>query len=209
MPRVFLASIVLLLSTLAVSQSTSPEALYERGMDAISGAGYSRNDLQGLDYFRRSADLGYGPAQVVLGYLYETGTITTGSQSQAIDWYRKAAQQGDPLAQYLLGRRYFLGNGIPQDPTAAQKWLKAAVDQNNPFAAYYLGRLMADRDYTKAPAFYQIAASQGIPPAQYYYAKTLKDGRGVPQDRFNAYVWFIVALDAGYSIAQTDLSELD
>jgi uncharacterized protein len=209
MRRVLLSCVFLCCSALAFGQSSSPEALYERGMDAISGAGLSRNDLQGLDYFRRSADLGYGPAQVVLGYLYEMGTITTGSQSQAIDWYRKAAQQGDPLAQYLLGRRYFLGNGIPQDPTAAQKWLQAAVDQNNPFAAYYLGRLMADRDYTKAPGFYQIAASQGIPPAQYFLAKALKDGRGVPQDRFNAYVWFVVALDAGYTAAQTDLSELD
>ena len=68
---------------------------------------------------------------------------------------------------------------------------------------------MADTDYTKAPAFFKVAAEQGLPAAQYFYARALKDGRGVTADRFNAYVWFIVALDAGYSSARADLTELD
>lgn len=209
MRRTILSVVVVLISALSFAQSASPEALYERGMDAISGAGPSRNDRDAIEYFRRSAQLGYGPAQVALGYFYETGTITAGSQSQAVDWYKKAANQGDVLAQWMLGRRYYLGGGVPQDPIAAQKWLEPAADQGNPFAAYYLARIMADRDYNKAPALYKTAADQGLPPAQYLYAKALKEGRGIALDRFNAYVWFVVALDAGYAIAQMDLSELD
>ena len=197
------------LSAIAFAQSTSPEALYERGMDALQSAGYSHSDVEAVNYFRRSASLGYGPAQVALGYFLETGTTVAASQTEAIDWYRKAAQQGDPLAQWMLGRRYYLGNGVAQDLNQAQKWFKQAADQGNSFAAYYLGRVMTDRDYTKAPALYQTAANQGIPPAQYYYGKVLKEGRGVPQDRFNAYVWLVIALDAGYPAAQTDLAELD
>jgi uncharacterized protein len=209
MRRILMLFFALLTTTIVIAQSTSPEALYERGMDAISGAGQSRNDIQALDYFRRSADLGYGPAQTALGYFYETGTLTAGSQSQAVEWYRKAANQGDVLAQWMLGRSYFNGGGIQQDLEAAQKWLKQAADQRNPFAAYYLARIMADRDYTKAPALYKIAADQGLPPAQYFYAKALKEGRGIALDRFQAYVWFVVALDAGYSLAARDLAELD
>jgi len=209
MRRIILLFFVVLMSLPAWGQSTSPEALYERGMDAISGAGFSRNDREALDYFRRSAELGYGPAQVVLGYLYDTGTMTAGSQSEAVDWYRKAANQGDVLGTWMLGRRYYLGNGVPQDINAAEKWLQQAADQNNPFAAYYLGRIMADRDYAKAPALYKLAADQGLPQAQYRYAKTLADGRGIAQDRFNAYVWFVVALDAGYSPAAQEISDLD
>jgi uncharacterized protein len=198
-----------LASAFAFAQSSSPDALYERGMDAISGVGPSHNDLEGIDYFRRSADLGYGPAQIALGYYYETGTVILANQSQALDLYRKAAGQGDLLASWLAGRRYFLGNGVPRDLEAAQKWLKPAAQQNNAFAAYYLGRIMADRDYSKAPALYKIAADQGLPQAQYFYAKTLKDGRGIPQDRFNAYVWFSISLDAHYTAASTDLAEID
>ena len=209
MHRILMAVSLVLVSLSVSGQSSSPEALYERAMDEISGAGLSRNDLQAVDTFRRSAELGYGPAQVALGYFYEMGQLTTGSQSQAVEWYRKAANQGDVLAEYMLGRSYFLGGGIQQDMIAAQKWLKAAADQGNPFAAYYLGRIMADRDYPKAPALFKAAADQGIAPAQYYYAKALKDGRGGEMDRFSAYVWFVIALDAGQSRAASGLSELD
>jgi len=92
---------------------------------------------------------------------------------------------------------------------AARKWLKLAADQKNAFGAYYLGRLMADQDFTKAPALYKIAADQGLPQAQYFYAKALRDGRGVTQDRLTAYVWFSIAADAGYTPANTDLNALD
>jgi len=209
MPRAILSSIAVFVATIAFAQSTSPDALYERGIDAITGIGVSRNDTLGVDYFRRSADLGYGPAQIALAYYYETGTGVASDPTQALDLYRKAAQQGDPLAGWLTGRQYFLGKGVPRDLDAAQKWLKLSADQNNAYGAYYLGRLMADRDFTKAPKLYKIAADQGLPQAQYFYAKTLKEGRGVPQDRFTAYVWYTIAADAGYSAAAANLGELE
>lgn len=209
MRRTLFVVSVVLLSITVFAQSNSPEALYDRGMDAISGAGLSRNDLQALDYFRQSAEMGYGPAEVVMGYFYETGTITTSNHNQAIEWYRKAAEHGSTLAQWMLGRRYYLGGGIPQDPITAQKWLQPAADHGNPFAAYYLGRIMDDRDYTKAPALFKVAADQGITAAQYFYAKALNDGRGIAMDRLTAYAWFVVALDGGYYAARTDLSDLD
>lgn len=213
MRRTILSSILLLScvlwSALAFAQSTSPDALYERGMDAITGIGPSRNDSLGVDYFKRSSDLGYGPAQIALAYYYETGTFLVRDPGHALDLYRKAAVQGDPLAAWLAGRLYFLGGPVPQDLDAARKWLKVAADQNSAYGAYYLGRVMADRDYTKAPALYKIAADQGLPQAQYFYAKTLKVGRGIPQDRFTAYIWYSIAADAGYSAANADLNEID
>jgi uncharacterized protein len=209
MRRNILSSILVLSSAIAFAQSVSPEALYDRGVDAITGVGTSRNDSLGVDYFRRSADRGYGPAQIALAYYYEAGTVPAGTPSQAVELYRKAAQQGDPLAGWLAGRSYFLGSGVPRDLDAAQKWLKLSADQNNAYGAYYLGRLMADRDYTKAPKLYKIAADQGLPQAQYFYAKTLKDGRGIAQDRFTAYIWYTIAADAGYVAANADLGELN
>jgi TPR repeat protein len=207
---VFLAPILaLLMSAFSMAQSESPDALYERGMDAITGVGASHNDALGVDYFKRSSELGYGPAEIALGYYYEMGTFITGNQGQpSVDLYKKAAVQGDPLGAWLTGRRYFLGNGVPKDLDAARKWLKMAADQNNAFGAYYLGRLMADKDYTKAPALYKIAADQGLPQAQYFYGKALKEGRGVAQDRFNAYVWLNIAVDAGYAAANPELNDL-
>ena len=210
MRRTILCAILVLLGALAASgQSTSPDALYERGMDAITGVGSSRNDTLGIDYFRRSAQLGYGPAQIALGYYYESGSFIAREPAQALDLYRKAAQQGDPLAGWLAGRLLFLGIGGVADHDAALKWLKISAGQNNAFGAYYLGRLMADKDYTKAPKLYKIAADQGLPQAQYFYAKSLRDGRGIAQDRFTAYIWYTIAVDAGYRAANADLNELD
>jgi len=209
MRRTILSAVVLLLSALSFGQSTSPEALYERGMDAITGVGPTRNEVAGKDYFRRSSELGYGPAQIALGYYYETGTMADHDPAHAVELYRKAAQQGDPLAGWLAGRIYFLGSMGSRDLDQAQKFLKIAAEQNSAYGAYYLGRLMSDSDFTKAPRLYKIGADQGLPQAQYFYAKTLKEGRGIPQDRFTAYIWFTIALDAGYSIAGADLNEID
>jgi len=214
MPRILLIINLALWSALAFGQSSSPDALYERGMDAITGIGASRNDALGADYFKRSAAVGYGPAQIALAYYYETGTYFPRDPQQALDLYRKAAQQGDPLAGWLAGRLYFLPASASHDPDAARKWLKVSADRSNAFGAYYLGRLMADPDYakgdyTKSPALYKIAADQGLPQAQYFYAKALKEGRGVPQDRLTAYIWYSIAVDAGYAAASPDLNELD
>src|SRR5882757_4588477 len=115
MRRALFSAVVVLISSLSFSQSSSPEALYEHGLDAISGANTSRNDHDAIEYFRQSAEQGYAPAQVALGYLLDTGTLMAGSQTQAIDWYKKAASQGDMLASWVLGRRYYLGGGVPQD----------------------------------------------------------------------------------------------
>jgi len=197
-----------LLSALAFAQSDSPSALYDRGMIALTAMGPVHNDQQGLDMLRRSALRSYAPAQTALGYYYETGTLVQNDLGQAIDFYRKAAIQGDPLGSWLLGRRYYLGNGGQRDLDSAAKALKNAAAQNNPFAAYLLGRIMAERDFTKAPALYKVAADQGLPQAQYFYARALKEGRGVPQDRFTAYVWFTIALDANYTAANADLADI-
>ena len=209
MRRTILSSILVLMSAMACAQSTSPDSLYDRGIDAITGVGDSENEPLGVDYFRRSAELGYGPGQIALAYYYESGTVLAINQTQAVELYRKAAQQGDPLAGWLVGRHYFLGNGVPRDLDVAQKWLKQSADQGNAYGAYYYGRLLADRDYAKAPKYYKVAADLGLPQAQYFYAKALKDGRGIAQDRFTAYIWYTIAADAGYSAAAADLTELD
>jgi TPR repeat protein len=168
--------------------NATPEQLFEAGMNALSGSASTRENFSAVEYFRRSAQKGHAPAQVVLGYFYDTGAIVAQDSREAADWYKKAAEQGDPLGQWLVGRLYFSGSGLPRDYAFAEKWLTAAANQNNPFGAYLLGLVMAERDYTKAPRWFQMAAEQGLPQAQYRYAQLLKDGRGVAQDRALAYV---------------------
>jgi TPR repeat protein len=168
--RRFLVPLCLLLSSLALSQSgtlglNAPQ-LYQKGMNSLLGVGLSRNDLNAIDYFRRSAELGYPQAQVSLGYFYDTGSIVPRDSQQAADWYKKAARQDDRLADWLLGRLYYTGDGVPRDLNTADSWLLKAANQGDPFGQYLLGLIRLERnDYANAADWFGKASRQGLPCA--------------------------------------------
>jgi TPR repeat protein len=189
------------------SQLISPDELFRRGMNAFAGSGPGRSDASAVTDIERSAEQGYAPAQTVLGYLYENGIFLTSSPGQAVEWYSKAAKQGDGIAQYALGRACF--NAVWGDKADGRKWLKFASDQGNPFAQYLLGRALEERDYTAAPAQYRKAAEQGIPLAQFRLGLLLKEGRGVPVNKPEAYTWLLLSFEAGVKSAEAPLRELE
>lgn len=214
--RCFRAAPVILLVfvvTTSFAQSNAgptPEQLYEKGMNAMTGLGLTRNDLNATEYLRRSAELGYVPAQVVLGYLYETGTVVTREPGQAADWYRKAAEQDDVLGEELLGRMIFSGQATTRDLNEAEKWLQKAASHGDPFSEYLLGMIRLERsDYGQAAEWFHRAANQGLPQAQRQLGELLKQGKGVSIDKFEAYVWLLVSFDAGNANVASDLQELE
>jgi uncharacterized protein len=185
-------------------------ALFEKGMNALEGSSATRSGANAIDYFHRSSDLGFAPAQVVLGYLYETGRNTTAGPREALEWYKKAARQDDPLAQWLVGRMIFLGEVPPRDLNEASSWLEKSSAHDHPFAEYLLGKIALERnDYTQAAKRFRQAAEQGLPQAQWQLAMLLRDGQGVTLDKFEAYVWMLVSYDGGLRAAATDLQALE
>ena len=79
-----LAVCVTLLSfpaTLPAQQNKKAIDLYEKGMNALSGSSTSRSVLDAASYMRQSAELGYAPAQVMMGYLSKTGAAALPSAS--------------------------------------------------------------------------------------------------------------------------------
>jgi len=184
--------------------------LFEKGMNALEGSNVTRSGLNAIDYFRRSSDLGFAPAQVVLGYFYETGRNTPAEPGEALEWYKKAARQDDPLAQWLAGRLIYSGIASPRDLNEASAWLEKANAHDNPFAEYLLGKIALERnDYTRPADRFQQAAQRGLPQAQQQLALLLRDGRGIPLDKFEAYVWMLVSNDSGLRAASTDLQALE
>ena len=77
--------------------NATPEELFNAGMNAFTGEANTRDPAVAREYFRRSADQGYAPAQVVLGFLYDTATTVPASPEDASSWYRRAAVGGDSL----------------------------------------------------------------------------------------------------------------
>lgn len=183
--------------------------LYEKGMNALIGTGVSRSDLNAVDYIRRSAELGYPQAQVTLGYFYDTGNVLTLEPDQAASWYKKAALQDDSLGEWLLGREIYLGVGI-RDLNEASTWLQKAARHDDPFGQYLLGQIRLERnDDSQAADLFRKAANQGLPQAQQQLGLLLKQGRGMSEDKFEAYIWLLVSFDAGNEKVANDLQQLE
>jgi len=184
--------------------------LFDKGMNALLGSPANRNDVTALDSFHRSAELDYAPAQVVLGYLYQTGRFVAPDPMQAFDWYKRAAGQDDPLAEWLVGYMIYTGAVPPRDLNEASLWFQKAAAHNDPFGQYLLGRVKLDRkDYAGAALWLQKAAIQGVPQAQQQLGLLLLQGRGVPEDKFGAYVWLLLSAETSHRSLNYDLQGLE
>jgi TPR repeat protein len=64
------------------------------------------------------------------------------------------------------------------------------------------------RDEAQAAKWYQLAAEQGVPEAQFQYALMLIDGRFVPKDAKGAYALMQAAAEAGNALAQFNFAQL-
>lgn len=117
------------------------------------------------EWFRKSAEQGYAPAQVQLGVGYLVAPRGSGirkDSKKAVELFQKAAEQGNPNAQYELGALYFDGQGVA-------------------------------RNYFKAAEFYLLAAHQGHTGAQTATGIMYHQGLGVNRDYVLALQWFMIA----------------
>ena len=73
-----------------------------------------------------AAEQGNADAQLILGYMYDTGRGIPQNDTEAVRWYRMAAEQGNATAQLKLGVMYFEGRGVPQNDTESVQWFRWA-----------------------------------------------------------------------------------
>ncbi len=97
---------------------------------------------------------------------------------EALLWYRKAAAGGSMVAMDQIGTIYALGGN--------------GVVQS----------------YSKAMAWYLKGAQTGSGAALYNIGRLYQHGRGVPQSREMAILWFKKAISAGYAPAQRAIKRL-
>ena len=66
------------------------------------GEGTEMNFLLSYSWFKKSAESGYTPAQVSLGYIYDQGMGTEQNKIKAFMWWKIASMHGDSDAMTLL-----------------------------------------------------------------------------------------------------------
>ncbi|NOR50781.1 MAG: hypothetical protein GQ530_07105, partial [Desulfuromonadales bacterium] len=100
----------------------SASSIYEKGLAFEFGEGVPQDYRTAFEFFKKSADQDYAPAQYKLGLAYTYGQGTEKDHEAAVEWYKKSAAQGYALAQRTLATLYMSGDGIEQNKPLALAW---------------------------------------------------------------------------------------
>lgn len=190
-----------------------------------NGKSANGDDEEAARLFQQAADLGYAPAQYILGECYALGRGVPTNVSQAYELFKQAAGKGHEAAQrkvaqyrfdaksaYGQGLQYLYEKGPAYEGKAARQfWL--AAEKGHAEAQYHLGLCYAEgsgvkKHNTLAAKLLWQAAKQGHAKAQYNLGLCYAEGRGVGKDEKKAASWFLQATKQGHSEAQDHLGEL-
>ena len=113
--------------------------MYETG-----SGGFSQNDRQAADWYRRASERNLADAQTKLAYLYAAGRGVEQSQIEAERLFRKAAEQGEGVAQANLAAMYASGSfGHTKDLVLAYVLTSHAADMGKNLAIRNLPEIRA------------------------------------------------------------------
>ena len=105
---------------------------YELAMAHASGDALEQDYTKAFEYFTRSGQQGYAPAQYQLGMAYANGDGIEINLDKAVEWYEKSAEQGHIIAQRSLALIYLNGQeGISQNKPLALAWYNLLAENGN------------------------------------------------------------------------------
>ena len=104
-----------------------PEAAFALGAMHFAGKGTEINIPKALDYYKRSAEAGYAPAQTTLAVLYMESDKVEHDSEKAVLWATEAAMNNDMEAQLMLAGWYESGKLIEQDIGQAIRFYEMAA----------------------------------------------------------------------------------
>ena len=203
----------------AATQNGDAKAQYRLGVKYENGIGVTRNPIEALRWFYRSAEQEYPDALYRLGVKHFSGNDVPLNFKAAIRWWRRAAavghvgaikrleltssfndakqsaRAGGAAAQYKLGFLYQEGLGVLVDESLAVEWFKLAAEQGHTEAQFNLGYKYLrgkgiDQDKKRAIAWWLRAAGQGHRSAQFNLALAYAAGDGVQKDSMKSQFWY-------------------
>lgn len=177
------------------------------------GDGSLTDYTAGLDVLRPAAEAGFAPAQLSVGFAYDTGRGVTEDDATAAAWYMRAAQQGEARAAGNLGYLYHGGSGVDLDYAQAMFWYQKAAEQGDVVGIYGVGQLYefgqgVEVDYARAAEQFQRGVALGDIYSQNDLGYLYETGQGVPADLTEAARYYQMASDQGYALASANLAQL-
>ncbi len=192
----------------AITVDKDPDAQAEQGVDALFKGNYS----DAFPLLEKAAGQGSARAALALSSALYIGLGRPADFTLAFNWAQMAADAGDPTGQRLLAWFTLTGTGTSKNPRLANRRFEAAADQNDVWAQYSLGRLSESgaagikRDLEQAVSWYELAAENGLPMAQWRLGELLLAGEGTNQDKNRGVGLLRRAAEAGVVPAISSLA---
>jgi TPR repeat protein len=202
-----------LFSVLAAAEQGNADAQVALGQMYVHGRGLVKDEVKGVQWYRKAAEQGNAHGLELFGDAYRDGIGVEANYELALHWYRKGIEQEHPGIQVSLGTMYQYGLGVAQSDEQALQWYRKAADQGNAYAqnclgnAYYGGTGVI-QNHEQAVHWYQKAADQGNADAQNNLGNVYHHGTGVVQDHVQAVHWYQKAADLGNADAQNNLGNV-
>lgn len=120
---------------------------------------------QAFDFYKKCADLSYGPALVRLYQMYLHGVGVRRSKKKAFKYLKTGADLHDVVTYHLLAKMYEEGLGTPKNDSLANKYYELSATKNQVDGMYAYGVFLLkkkDKDKVYETAFYWLdkAANQ-------------------------------------------------
>ena len=191
------------------------KALCNYGSFLMDGTGVEKDETAALDYWRRSAELGFPPALNKVGLCLLMGLCGAQKDPDAAAAYlRKAADAGEADAMFHLSMMYGQGIGVEKDEALSDRYLAMAGEKKVPIACLMLALKKFSVKDDKAEnakegaALLLTAAEGGNTTAQLMYGNCCENGVGVERDLAEASGWYRRAAKAGNKQANDALKNL-
>ncbi len=163
----------------------------------LTGEGVEKDYKEALKWYKRSVEEGKKDDKTIyfmIGSMYYNGLGTLKDTSEAAKWYEKAAEKGDAFSQAMLAMQYYSGQGILTNMEKAKYWAEKSAEQNYDAGQMMMGILSQygspEPDMKTAIGWYEKAARQANPIAQFLLARSYENGNGVPKDLEKAHAYY-------------------
>lgn len=181
-----------------------PQAQYQLGIAYREGRGVADNDAEALSWLEKSGDLGYAPAQLALGNWYDAPGARHNPDAAKL-WFERALAKRSGEAKAHFIEEEALRTAPKRRDLPVKDW--DARDQFVMARAYAAGDGVP-KDPEQAAAWYRLAASQLLPPAQREAGLAYLAGNGVAKDEAEAATWLALAAEQGDAEATAALAGL-
>ncbi|MBJ86170.1 MAG: hypothetical protein CMJ11_06250 [Pelagibacterales bacterium] len=172
---------------------------------------YDGNYKTALELLLPQAKNGDDQAQLLLGYMYNSGYGVEEDIHRAVEFYKLSANSENDLAQFELGNVYQYGHeDLEIDYNLAVYWYELAFKNLNYNAAVSLGYLYSQglgvkKNLIKSFQLYEIAAQAQNRIGLYNMARALSLGEGTNIDINKSIELYKKSAEKKYDLAQYNL----